>query len=339
VGDEARSLHFSFRYYQLSGIPFFYKILIEWHVMERRDFIRQMGLSLAGGWAFGKLVWPIKAWGVPELRLAFLSDAHLRSGDENRPEAQTLARAVAEIKVMSPAPTLALFAGDLAHQGRPDALDLGREILSELAMPLWVVSGEGDCGRAGIAPWTRRFGPPRFSRTFAGVHFLGLDIPWRRTPDGAAFEMGPEQRTWLARELAAIDSGTPLVIVSHVPLGRLFLPWQQWTGDAPEITALFNRFRQVLCVHGHVHALGTRDQGQRIRESNGACASLLTGNQRFNLSDRFHLSLPATAWPQPSSVLGTPAVLRPGQGPQGCGWSLVTLSAGAADFQPYLWQA
>ena len=297
--------------------------------MDRRQFIRHLGLGLVAGWACGKLSWPLKALGAgPKLCLALLADAHLKDGDDRRPEAQALARAVAEINSLSQPPELVLFAGDLAHQGRPDALDLGREILAHLSSPLWAVRGEGDCGRGGAAPWSRSFGSPWFSRAFGGVHFLGLDTSWRRTPQGPAFGIGADQRGWLAQQLARLDSATPLVIVSHAPLARLYLPWQQWTGDAPKIAPLLARFRQVLCLHGHAHAVEARNND---RENNFS---------RWSLTENLlHLSLPATAWPRPLAVQGTPAVVRPGLGPHGCGWSLVNLDAAGVDFRPQLWQA
>jgi len=364
--------------------------------MDRRDFIRQMGLGLVASWAFGRFSWPLQAEAFgPQLRLALLADAHLKNGADHCPQAQALARAVAEINALTPPPDLVLFAGDLAHKGRPDALDLGRKILTDLASPLWAVRGEGDLGRGGAAtPWVRRFGPPRFSRAYQGVHFLGLDTSWRDTPHGPAFEMGPAQRQWLATELAALDSATPLVIVSHAPLARLYLPWQQWTQDAPAIAPLLTRFRQVLCLHGHTHAAefdhagvapaGLRSQGSAIREklppipamakgaitlsqlfAQGECSEsppLGKGNLggfagtliNYNKFQSFewgaenrqpknghplHISLPATAWPYPQAIQGTPAIVRPGRGPHGCGWTLITLSHFNARFQPHLWQA
>jgi Icc protein len=312
--------------------------------MDRRDFVRQVGLSLAAGWAFGCLSRPLTAWAAgPELRLAVLSDAHLKNGDDCCPVAQALARAVGEINALSPPPDLVFFAGDLAHHGRPDAFDLGREILSDLSAPLWAVRGEGDCGRHGIALWTRRFGSPRFSFSFKGVHFLGLDTTHHRTPYGQAFELGPEQRSWLAGVLAGIDAATPLVIVSHAPLSRLFFPWQQWTQDALEITPLVARFRQVLCLHGHVHGAGVNrsvasGHGPEASEGN-VWPGFLTENRKLKTENPLHLSLPATAWPLPAAVQGTPAQVRPGHGPHGCGWTLLTLHTGAVSCHPHLWQA
>ena len=151
--------------------------------MNRREFVKQVGLGLAAGWAVGRLSWPLHAWAAgPELRLALLADAHLKDGNDRRPEALALARAVAEIRGLSPPPDLVLFAGDLAHRGRPDALDLGREILADLPAPFWAVRGEGDHGPGGKSAWVRRWGEPWFSRSFRGCQVIGLDTAWRRTP-------------------------------------------------------------------------------------------------------------------------------------------------------------
>ena len=295
--------------------------------MDRREFIKQMGLGLAGGWTLGRLAWPLQVSAAgPELRLALLADAHLKDGNEKRPEATALARAVAEIRTLKPQPDLVLFAGDLAHRGRPDALDLGREILSDLPGPVWAVRGEGDHGPGGDSTWVRRFGEPRFSRGYRGTQVIGLDPALSRTSRGPVFQIGPPQRQWLARELAKLTPAAPLVIVSHAPLARLFHPWQQWTGDAPEVIDLLAQFPRVLCLHGHVHGLeiGVRGQGSGA----GYAENSIT-----------HFGLPATAFPRPLAVLGTPKVMRPGVGPRGCGWVLATLSPASHNFQPYLWQA
>ena len=149
--------------------------------MNRRDFVQKLGLGLAGAWAVGRVAWPLPALaGVPELRLACLADAHLLDGDSRRPEAQALARAVAELRRLKPAPDLVLFAGDLAHSGDPAALALGQEILADLPAPLFMVLGEGDGRPDGIAAWRRRFGEPWFSRSLPEPASAG-----GRTPPGA----------------------------------------------------------------------------------------------------------------------------------------------------------
>jgi 3',5'-cyclic AMP phosphodiesterase CpdA len=335
--------------------------------MERREFLRRLTLSLAAGWACGRLSWPVSAWaGDSQVRLALLADAHLRSGNAGASEAVALARAVADIRALTPAPDLVLFAGDLAHKGRPDALDLGQEILADLPAPFWAVRGEGDYGRQGAAAWVRRFGSPRFSRSYGGCHLIGLDTVLSPTSRGPVFAIGADQRQWLAGELSRLDPATPLIVVSHAPLARLFHPWQQWTGDAPEVSRLLARFPKVLCLHGHVHRPGAFSE-QRLRASHESPPPLVgegwgegdlstptltlpppgggkngvfqTPAAKMPSSGIRHYGLPATAWPRPQAVEGTPAVLRPGSGPRGCGWALLTLSSAKENFAPYLWQA
>jgi 3',5'-cyclic AMP phosphodiesterase CpdA len=346
--------------------------------MNRREFVKQVGLLLAAGWAGGRLSWPLPvSAGATEVRLALLADAHLKDGNDRRPEALALARAVGEIRSLWPRPDLVLFAGDLAHRGRPDALDLGREILADLPVPCWPVRGEGDHGPGGNAAWVRRWGDPWFSRPFRGFHLLGLDTSLNPGAGGTVFEIGAAQRRWLARELALLSPFTPLIVLSHAPLARVFHPWQQWTGDAPDVARLLARFPQVLCVHGHVHGVETGVRGQRLGvngkippippfqkggmiaglfcEEGGRAESppLAKGDLRgfsniwaklndfksFEWVTENHLSLPSTAWPRPLAVQGTPATPRPGQGPRGCGWVLVTLNDTSRNFRPYLWQA
>jgi 3',5'-cyclic-AMP phosphodiesterase len=305
--------------------------------MNRREFVKRVGLGLAAGWAGGRLSWTIPAWaGGPEVRLALLADAHLRDGNDRRPEALALARAVREIGALRPQPDLVLFAGDLAHRGRPDALDLGREILADLPGQYWPVRGEGDHGPGGNSAWVRRWGEPWFSRAFGGFQFLGLDTSLTPGGGGPVFEIGVAQRQWLDRELAHLSPAAPLIILSHAPLARLFHPWQQWTGDAPEVARLLARFSQVLCLHGHTHGVetGGRSQGSGARDNDTDGDNF----SQWSLAEN-HVSLPATAWPRPLAVQGTPGTQRPGQGPRGCGWALVTLRAGTRHFQPYLWQA
>jgi hypothetical protein len=87
--------------------------------MQRREFLRLLGLGLAGACTVTQVSWPLEGAAALDLepRLACLADAHLLDGDERRPAAQALARAVTELRGLKPAPDLVLFAGDLAHNG------------------------------------------------------------------------------------------------------------------------------------------------------------------------------------------------------------------------------
>ncbi len=310
--------------------------------MERREFLRRLTLGLAAGWAVGRGWWPSLAQAArPRPRLALLADAHLRDGDERHLEARALAQAVAEIRRLSPPPDLVLFAGDLAHAGDPGALALGKEILADLPAPLVAVRGEGDSVGKGPAAWTRLFGEPYFSRPYAGFHLLGLHTSLSAGPQGAVFEVGEGQRGWLAGELARLDPGKPLVVLSHGPLREIFRPWGQWTQDAPQVTNLLSPFPQVYCFHGHIHTVAVSFQPSAfsydlMRPHN----SFLTENRKQKTENRpFHQGLAATSWPLPAPLQGTPAAPRPGLGPQGCGWAIVSLDRTSFRYQPQVWQA
>lgn len=317
--------------------------------MKRREFLQLMGLGLAGACAGRQVSWPREAAAAiaPEPRLAFLADAHLPDGDDRAPEAQSLARAVAELRSLLPAPQLVLFAGDLAHNGNPAALALGQEILADLPAPCLMLLGEGDGLPDNAAPWRRLFGEPWFTHLLretenrkqkTAFQILGLHTAWCPGPGGPLFRVGDSGRRWLARELERLDPEVPLLLLSHAPLDPVFRPWQQWTLDGPEVLARLRRFRRVLCLHGHTHAAVVSGQWPVAGEgSNFSEVFAETGKRQT--ANLLHFSLPSTAWPAPQAIQGTPARLRPGFGPSGCGWALLSGSGAALKFQSQTWQA
>jgi Icc protein len=308
--------------------------------MHRREFLNKLAAGMAAGWAFSR--WPgtfllageIPA--TPNLLIACLADPHLRDGKDNRPEALSLARAVAEIQALNPAPHLVLFAGDLTHDGDPGALALGGEILSDLCMPVLAVRGEGDGSPApGSAGW-RFFKDGRFCYTYEGVNLLGIDTTWQDGPNGPGFGLGEAQQRWLAEVLPRLEPATPLIIISHAPLVPIYRHWGQWTRDSGPLLDRLSRFENVLYVHGHVHH-GDLLVGKYLgilAPDNRLFRKQQTANRKPS-----HLALPATSWPLPVPLTGTPRQLRPGLGPRGCGWALLQQSGQMPQFRQVLWQA
>lgn len=340
--------------------------------MQRREFLKTLASGMAAGWAFH--CWP-GAFSIageivatPGLRIACLADAHLQDGDPGSLEARALARAVAEIKALSPAPRLVLFAGDLAHEADPMALALGQEILSELPMPVLAVRGEGD-GRPpkGGAGW-RVFKQGRFFHNYAGINLLGLDTVLQKTPEGPAFALGEAQYRWLDGVLSQLDPAAPLLVLSHAPLIPIFRAWGQWTADSAPLLKRLSRFENVFCLHGHVHQSncvfthtvaahgktppplvgGGWGEG-KISPYSGPRPAGITPSPTLPPPGRGsadaawrgmkNLSLPATSWPLPSPLTGTPETLRPGSGPRGCGWALLPHGGRTAQVRQVLWQA
>lgn len=307
--------------------------------MNRREFLRDAALALGGMWLLGP--WE-RSFSPPDpgagLRLALLADAHLVNGDERRPEARRLTQAVAEISSLRPVPDLVLFAGDLAHDGNPGAVALGQEILSGLAAPLLAVRGEGDGRPESRKLWTRHFGTTPFLYEFKGVYLLGLDTVRQPTPLAAGFTLGESQRRWLGETLSRLHPGKPLLVLSHAPLTPIFRPWGWWTADAAWLPSLLSRFRPVVFLHGHVHHLGVKGGKPR-----GGPEVLDWGSPWPSTSETWelktaNLSLPATAWPYPSPLEGTPEGLRPGLAARGCGWLALSGPPGRWQVSPFLWE-
>ena len=308
--------------------------------MYRREFLKMLASGMAAGWAYK--CWPGafpiagEAAAAPSLVIAGLADPHLRDGNAQRPEARALARAVAEIRAFRPAPDLVLFAGDLAHDGNANALALGEEILSDLPMPVLAVRGEGDGSPEKGGGGRQFFDDGRFFYSYKGVNLLGLNTVWQETSHGSGFALGMRQRRWLAQVLLRLEPATPLVVFSHAPLTPIYRPWGQWTMDSGPLLSHFSRFENVLYLHGHVHHGGflAGDFSEVPVSEYGSFQKLKTENRTPS-----HLALPATSWPLPSPLTGTPQELRPGLGPRGCGWALLRQGGQQSRFHQILWQA
>jgi hypothetical protein len=146
--------------------------------------------------------------------------------------------------------------------------------------------------------WEQLFGAQYYSFNHKGVHFVVLnsirtydDWTFNRwpsneqrmlemagldNPNGSPFMVGEEQRNWLKSDLSKVAKTTPIVVLSHSPLQKIFKGWNFWTEDAEQIQALLKPFDKVSVIYGHVHQI----QYNQI------------GNISFN-------SVMATAWPWP----------------------------------------
>ena len=172
---------------------------------------------------------------------------------------------------------------------------------------------------------------PRKPKT---LQLIGLHTAWCPGPGGPAFRVGESGRRWLTRELARLDPEAPLIILSHAPLDLIYRPWQQWTVDGPEVLALLTEFRQILCFHGHVHRHGGISENATglwqeysfpLAGGGWGEGKLFTptptlppqggGNKRRSEGQRISFyGLPATAWPGPQALQGTPALPGPRSG-------------------------
>ena len=264
-------------------------------------------------------------------RFAYISDTHLYDRGVTHRFVTSVMKAVEDVNALDPQPDFVFFGGDLAQLGRAGELALGRELLGEVRAPLRMIVGEHDWYLDMGEKWREFFGPDFYSFDHKGIHFVALNSVVEKdfwtakgyTPEErmaivaglddnrqSPFEVGTEQRAWLAKDLAGVDTKTPIVVFSHSPLYKLYKPWNFWTDDAEEVQKLFRRFKTVSVIHGHTHQLLTN----RI------------GNMQFH-------GMLSTAWPWPYAPEGLPEYTvqmfraDPFNALDGCG-------DGAVDVQP-----
>jgi 3',5'-cyclic AMP phosphodiesterase CpdA len=275
---------------------------------------------------------------------AYISDSHIQhiKGTQFvRNWDRGLMRAVAETNLLDPKPDFVLYGGDIAQLGTKPEIDHGLELLSALRYPVHFALGEHDYYLDLGEYWESQLGPQYYSFDHKGVHFVVLNsiltyqdwidkwaTPVERmatmagldNPNGSPFMVGREQLLWLAGDLAQVSTTTPIVVLSHSPLQKIFRGWNFWTEDAEQVQALLSLHDKVTVLYGHVHQI----QYNQI------------GNISFN-------SAMATAWPwpYPQSYAQAPSHLPKLTVPMNradpfferdaTGWQLIDLHSGNVD--------
>lgn len=283
--------------------------------LDRRQFIKVAGMAAAV--ATAKTIVPPHSFQLVEVvraepqtrplfRFAYISDTHLYERELNERFVNAAIRAVQDVNALDPPPDFVLFGGDLAQLGQPKELELGKQILRELKVPVKMMVGEHDWFLDMGEKWQELFGPPNYSFDHKGVHFIvlmsvnekdfwternmtpmermltvaGLDNPLQ-----SRFEVGEAGRQWLRQDLAKVPKTTPIVIFSHSPLYKYYRPWNFWTEDAEAVQEMLFPYQSVTVIHGHTHQMLTN----RIRNIH------------------FHGML-STAWPWPYAPEGLPTL-------------------------------
>ena len=270
--------------------------------IKRRDFLKTGGALLAAGSLPLSLVEVAFGKGSPQnFTFAFISDSHIthiRGNEFVRNWDMGLKRAIAECNLMTPRPDFIVYGGDIAQLGIPEEIDHGLELMGALKGDVHYVMGEHDYYVDLGDYWRKQLGPDYYSFDHKGVHFVVLNSivtyddwthqdwasPMARmkemarldNPNGSPFMVGAAQREWLRKDLEKVDRDTPIVVLSHSPLQKIYKGWNFWTDDAEEVQTLLKPFNKVNVLYGHVHQIQY--------------------NQIGNIS--FH-SVMATAWPWP----------------------------------------
>ena len=268
--------------------------------LSRRGFLKGAGALGIGGLLPLSLIKIAFADDSKSFSFAYISDSHIqqiKGAQFVRNWDQGLKRAVAEANLLSPKPDFVLYGGDIAQLGKKEEIDHGLELLSPLRYKVHYALGEHDYYLDLGEYWQSQLGPHYYSFDHKGVHFLVLNsilthrdwidkwpTPMERmmtmagldNPQGSPFMVGEAQREWLRKDLAKVLKTTPVVVLSHSPLQKIYKGWNFWTDDAEQVQALLAPFDKVSVIYGHVHQI----QYNQI------------GSIGFN-------SAMATAWPWP----------------------------------------
>ncbi|GHE46714.1 outer membrane protein assembly factor BamB family protein [Sphingobacterium griseoflavum] len=144
-----------------------------------------------------------------------------------------------------------ILSGDVTEFGSDDELQLAKQILDSLHLPLYVIPGNHDSNwsESGANSFRKVFGGETFFFRHKGFMFLG-------TASGPNMRMGPgqvprENLVWMDSVFAAHpDVETPLIYINHYPQDSSLNNWYE------AIDRLKQRNVQlILCGHGHNNKL------------------------------------------------------------------------------------
>ncbi len=269
--------------------------------LDRRTFLATSALMAGsasllgsfGGRAFAQspATAPIAAPRARALRIAHLTDIHVQP---ERGADAGMAACLARVEALDPRPDLILFGGDsvmdVFEVKRPRAVELGglftTTCKNHCTIPMRHAIGNHD-----IFGWTKADGAeatPRHGKEYAldlfgmakryysfdqgGWHFVVLDSV-QPSADGYVAFCDDEQTAWLEADLKGRPAGSPVVVLTHIPILSLTSITygkhraRETIGQDTVISAgsmhtdghsLHNLFKAAgvkLCLSGHQHLL------------------------------------------------------------------------------------
>jgi 3',5'-cyclic AMP phosphodiesterase CpdA len=180
--------------------------------------------------------------------IAQLSDIHI--GGPSRGSGERFSQAIDEINAMTRRPDLVLLTGDLTHNATREEWDELQERLGCLTVPWEAIPGNHDRGIEEIAG---------HRAIDAGPLRLVL-------VDTSADEFGPDDASWLDRELSARPE-QPTVIAVHHPPFETGIWWMDCVGLGGS-----ERFEEVVRRHPHAIKVLSGHVHRPIQTAWGGCS-------------------------------------------------------------------
>lgn len=249
------------------------------HNQNRRDFLK------CSAWAGAGVLWMLSG-GIPKafaldatgklpkgisltgnFHFVQISDTHIGFNKEANPEPlKTLQLAIDKVNALPTAPALILHTGDITHLSKPEEFDMAVQILGGLPAKIHYVPGEHDILDAdGGKAYLQRYGKGTkgngwYSFDDHGVHFIAL-VNVFNFQLGHEATLGADQLKWLADDLRAVKSSTPIVVFAHIPLWTIYQPWGWGTEDGAQALALLKNYGSVTILNGHIHQVIQKVEG------------------------------------------------------------------------------
>jgi 3',5'-cyclic AMP phosphodiesterase CpdA len=194
-----------------------------------------------------------------------ISDSHIGFNKAaNQDVTGTLKVAIDKINALPAKPDLLLHTGDITQSSKASEFDTAQQIVkgARVGQTLYV-PGEHDTAIDDGALYRERFGKGTvgngwYSFDHKGVHFIGLNNVLQIDAMG---KLGPDQLSWLKKDLAALPASTPIVIFAHIPLWMVYPQWGWGTQDGAEALSYLKRFGSVTVLNGHIHQIVQKIEG------------------------------------------------------------------------------
>ncbi|MBV8253571.1 MAG: PQQ-binding-like beta-propeller repeat protein [Chitinophaga sp.] len=249
-----------------------------------------------------------------KFKFAEVSDTHV--GGDNALE--DLQRTVADIN-QQPDLAFVIISGDITEFGSDAELQLAKSILDKLNKPWYIIPGNHDTkwSESGGNTFRKVFGDETFSFSHGGYQFLGTNC-------GPNMRMGPgqvprENIVWLNKQLATLDTVTPVIYINHYPQNADLNNWFEAIDPLKK-----HNIQLILCGHGHANRVFDFEQipgvmcrsNLRAKDSIGGYNIVTIADGKASFEERTPLigkNRPWAAVPLLShrAVAGQPAFPRP----------------------------
>ncbi len=255
------------------------------------DGIDRKGFLTCMAWAGTGVLWTLSGGRVASTALAAgseayahaatadfsfvqISDSHIgfHLAKANKNVIGTFEEAIRRVDALPQRPAFVLHTGDHVHLSKPAEFDTVKQLIGTIKTDrVFHVPGEHDVFVDHGKRYLQFFGQGSrgtgyYSFDYKGVHFLALANVQQAESNSAGGNnglglLGSEQLAFIAKDLTALSSDTPLVIFGHVPLLAVYPKWGWATQDSEQVLAQLKRFSSVTVLNGHIHQIFSKTEG------------------------------------------------------------------------------